>query len=467
MERIRAYFDAAAVHIDYWRRRNRYYRQDQARYLEYLVGPGKKILEIGSGNGDLLNRLEPSHGTGIDVSPEMVRLATRKYPHLTFRTGDESDLDQFAHETFDVIILSDLVGYLDDIHGCLQRVRRLCAPHTRLVISYYNFLWQPILRLGEKLRLKMPTPEQSWLSLDDLANVIELADFQLIKTERRLLFPVYVPLLSAMLNRIGSLPVINKACLNHYVVARPVAQPAAHDLSVSVVIPCRNERGNIAEAVARIPSFAKDLEIIFVDGHSSDGTPEEIRRIIDAHPGRDIKLLTQSGQGKGDAVRLGFDNARGDVLIILDADLTVSPEDLPKFYDAIARGRAELLNGCRLIYPMEDQAMRTLNLLGNKFFALAFSWLLGQRLKDTLCGTKALLRDDYRMLAANREFFGDFDPFGDFDLLFGASKLNLKIAEIPVRYHNRTYGETKIHRFRHGWLLLRMVLYAYRRLKSV
>jgi glycosyltransferase involved in cell wall biosynthesis len=236
--------------------------------------------------------------------------------------------------------------------------------------------------------------------------------------------------------------------------------------SVTVVIPCRNERGNIESAVRRTPRMGRETDIVFVDGSSTDGTPAEIERVIAAHPEWRITLLHQgSGTGKGDAVRKGFAAATGDVLMILDADLTVPPEDLPKFYRALASGKGEFINGTRLVYPMERQAMRTLNLLGNKFFSLAFTWLLEQRFRDTLCGTKVLFRRDYEKIAANRAYFGDFDPFGDFDLIFGASKLNLRIVEVPVRYRERTYGVTNIRRFSHGWLLLRMCVLAFYKLK--
>ena len=281
------------------------------------------------------------------------------------------------------------------------------------------------------------------------------------------MFPKYVPLLSWALNHLGNLPGFNALCVSQYVVARlrPRQQPEA--LSATILIPCRNERGNIRDAIERLPTFGSAQEILFVDGHSSDGTQEEIEATIKAFPDKNIRLIHQQGKGKGDAVRLGFAQAKGDVLMILDADLTVPPEDLPKFHEAVATGKAEFVNGSRLVYPLESEAMRTLNMIANKAFALAFSWLLGQRLKDTLCGTKVLRRSHYEAISRNRAYFGDFDPFGDFDLLFGASKLNLKILEIPVRYRNRNYGETKIDRFRHGFLLLRMVIYAYRKLKSV
>jgi SAM-dependent methyltransferase len=466
-EQIGRYFDALAPERDKWYRRNRYYHDDHVRYFRYLVGSGKRVLELGCGDGSLLAALDPTVGVGIDVSPSMVALARQRHPHLDFRVGDAGDLPELATPPFDVIILSDLVGYLDDVQQCLEKLHRLCHADTRVIVSYYNFLWQPVLRVGEWFGAKMKTPEQSWLSPAEITNLLTLADFETVKIERRLLFPKYLPLVSWLFNHIGALPLFNRACLNHYVVARPLPRDTAAELSSTIVIPCRNEKGNIEAAVQRLPRFGKHQEIIFVDGHSSDGTPEEIRRVIAAYPQHDIKLMTQDGTGKADAVRKGFDAARGDVLMILDADLTVPPEDLPKFYDAIATNKGEFLNGCRLVYPMQDQAMRTLNLIANKLFAMAFSWMLGQPLKDTLCGTKVIRRDAYRRLVANRAYFGEFDPFGDFDLIFGASKLNLKIIEIPIRYQNRTYGETKIHRFRHGLLLLRMVAYAYRKLKAV
>lgn len=464
-DRLRRHFDACAAHLERWRRRNRYYHEDVENYFRYLVGTGKRVLELGSGNGDLLASLEPSYGLGLDISARTVDLARARHPGLRFEVGDEHTLAQLADESFDFIILSDVVGYLEDVQRALEFVHRVCGPHTRVIVSYYNFLWEPVLKFAERLSLKMPTPTRSWLSLDDLRNLASLADFQVVKTERRLMMPVYIPLVSALLNRIGSLPFLNRACLSHYLVARPLSSPPRKDASVSIVIPCRNERGNIEQAVRRMPVLAGRQEIIFVDGHSEDGTPDEIRRVIAAYPSHDIKFLVQTGRGKGDAVRMGFDVAAGDILMILDADLTVPPEDLPKFYNALVASKGELLNGCRLVYPMEDEAMRLLNLFANKMFAIAFSWLLGERIKDTLCGTKVMWRTDYRKLADNRAYFGDFDPFGDFDLLFGASKLNLKIAEIPIRYRARTYGETQISRFRHGFLLLRMVLYAYQRLK--
>ena len=424
-------------------------------------------MELGCGTGDLLDALSPKRGVGIDFSPGMVKIAKGSYPDLEFREADVERLKDWG-ETFDVIIMSDLVGHLQDIEETFRNLRPFCRSDTRVIVSYYNFLWEPVLRIGESIGRKMPQQYQNWLSSEDICNLLSLAQFQVVKSESRLLIPKKIPLLSDFINRyFASLPGIRRICLCRYIVARPLQLRAEKVFSTTILIPCRNEKGNVEAAVNRIPAFGGHQEIIFVEGHSTDGTREEIERVIKANPDKDIKLMVQDGQGKGDAVRRGFGVAKGDILMILDADLTMPPEDLPKFFRAIAEDHGEFINGCRLVYPMEKEAMRFLNLLGNKFFSMMFTWILNQRFKDTLCGTKTLFRKDYLKIQANRGYFGEFDPFGDFDLIFGAIKLNLKAVEVPIRYRERTYGRTNISRFRHGWLLLRMTLFAYRKIKAI
>ncbi|MCJ7593941.1 MAG: bifunctional class I SAM-dependent methyltransferase/glycosyltransferase family 2 protein, partial [Desulfobacterales bacterium] len=411
--------------------------------------------------------LKPSRGVGIDFSKEMVAIARRNYPDLEFREADIEELESWG-ERFDVIVVSDVVGHLQDIQESFHRVKVFCHPGTRIIVTYYNFLWEPVLRLGEWARLKMPQEYQNWLSSEDICNLLSLEHFQVVKTECRLLIPKRIPWVSDFINRyFASLPGIRRLCLCRYIVARPGDLRERTEFSTTILVPCRNEKGNVEQAVRRIPAFGGDQEIIFVEGHSTDGTKEEIERVIQAYPDKDIKLLVQEGVGKGDAVRRGFEAAKGDILMILDADLTMPPEDLPKFYNTLADDLGEFINGCRLVYPMEKLAMRFLNLLGNKFFSLMFTWILNQRFKDTLCGTKALFRKDYEKIQANRGYFGEFDPFGDFDLIFGAVKQNLKVLEVPIRYRERKYGSTNISRFRHGWLLLRMTWFAYRKIKAI
>jgi len=467
---IRGLSDRLAAERARWIVRNEYFHGDDTRYLRFLLPEGLRILELGCGTGQLLAALKPSRGVGIDFSEKMIAEARREHPGLEFLVGDVEDPATVASldGPFDAIVMVDSIGSLDDCQATLAALHPVCTPETRLIIGYYNRFWQPLLRLAERLGLKMPQMPQNRLSADDIANLSSLADFDIIKREWRQLLPRHLFGLGPLVNRfICTLPLIRRFALRHYVIARPAPKNPDWRPSVSVIVPCRNERGNVEAAVTRLPRFCDDLEIVFVEGNSQDDTLDEMHRVASAHSDRDIKVLVQDGKGKGDAVRKGFAAARGDVLMILDGDLTVPPEDIPKFYAALAAGKGEFINGTRLVYPMEELAMRRLNFVANYIFSLLFTWLLNQRFTDTLCGTKVLTRHHYEQIAANRSYFGDFDPFGDFDLIFGASKLNLKVAEVPIRYASRSYGETQISRFSHGWLLLRMVVFAYFKLKAL
>jgi ubiquinone/menaquinone biosynthesis C-methylase UbiE len=467
---IQALADRLAPERDEWIERNRFYYDEDERYLQFLVPPGHRILDLGCGTGQLLAGLEPSRGLGVDFSPAMIAEARRRHPDLEFVVGDIEDPAAIERldETFDIIVLADTVGSLEDVQVTLERLHQLCHAETRLVIAYFSSLWSPVLRVAQRFGQQMPQVEQNWLSGHDLAELLELADFEVVRLDARQIVPKRLGGLGSWANRfIGTLPGVRTTALRSYVVARSTRAAPMPRPSATVVIPCRNEAGNVQPAVERIPPFCDDLEMLFVEGHSQDETLSEITRVIALHPELDIKVAKQDGVGKGDAVRKGFELARGEIFMILDADLTTPPEDLGKFYQAIVTGKGELVMGTRLVYPMEDDAMRTLNVLGNKIFSLLFSWLLNQRITDTLCGTKVLSRQHYDQIKDGRSYFGDFDPFGDFDLIFGAARLNLKIVEVPVRYRAREYGTTQISRFRHGWLLLRMVLVAYRKLKAV
>jgi SAM-dependent methyltransferase len=469
--RLLQHSEAMASTIGGWVAKNKYYHECDIAYLRFLIPRNKRVLELGSGIGNTLASLEPSIGIGVDFSPEMVREARRRHSTLTIIEGDIEDRDvieRIQQGPFDVILLSDTIGSLEDCQTTLELLHAQCGPETRIVLSYYSHLWEPVLRISESLGLKMPQPTLNFLRLADVANLIDLAGFQLVKQEQRILLPKLWLGLGTVINRfIAPLPLFRRLCLRHYTVARSRRVLPKKAPSCSIIIPCRNERGNIRNAIGRMPLFCDDQEVIFVEGHSRDGTREEINRLIASYDGPiKLSVVTQDEKGKGEAVRKGFKHASGEILMILDADLTVPPEDLPKFYKAIAGGDGEFINGSRLVYPMEQQAMRFLNLLANAVFARLFSWLLNQRVTDTLCGTKVLRKSDYDRIADGRVYFGDFDPFGDFDLIFGASKLNLKIIEIPIRYSSRDYGETQISRFSHGWLLLRMVVLAFRKLKA-
>ena len=458
----------AASREKFWERAA-FFHEEDLRYLRFLIPEGLRVLELGCGIGNTLAGLKPSFGLGIDFSPAMVAEARRLHPDLQFIVGDIEDPEFLASlpGPFDVILIVDTIGSLDDCQAMFEALHGLCNRETRVVVVYYSHLWEPLIRLAEWIGWRARQTEQNVLSPADIQALASLSDLEVIKAECRLLSPLRLFGLGSLINRfISILPIIRHLSLRHYSVCRSLRKTQGDIRSASVIIPARNERGNIEAAIKRMPRFCDDLEIIFVEGHSSDGTAAEIKRVAETYSDWDIKVMTQPGKGKADAVFAGFAAARGDVLIILDADLTVPPEQLPKFWRSIASGKGEFINGSRLVYPMEEGAMQFLNLVANKAFSLLFSWLLNQRFTDTLCGTKVLRRSDYKRLQAGRGYFGDFDPFGDFDLIFGATKLNLRCVEVPIRYSARSYGETQISRFRHGILLIRMVIFAFFRIKA-
>jgi ubiquinone/menaquinone biosynthesis C-methylase UbiE len=457
------YFEKLAPQRDRWKKRNRFYHRSIEKYYNTIIPPGSCVLELGCGTGDLLNSVHPLSGTGIDFSESMLEIARKKYPQLNFIQADVTT--NISGGKFDYIIISDLLCSLWDIQAVFHNLIPVVHPSTKIIISTYNYIWEPVLRLGETLHLKDKQPWQSWLTLKDIKNVLELENFEIIRDERKLLIPVYIPIINYLFNVfLANLPFIRQFNLIDFISARPSDRKTG-SYSVSIIVPARNEMGNIENAIRRTPEFGSHQEFIFIEGNSVDGTFEEMVRVKSTYHDKDIKLMKQTGKGKGNAVREAFAAAKGEILMILDADLTTPPEDLPKFYHALANNHGEFINGCRLVYPMEREAMRFLNYMGNKFFGWFFSFLLGQKVKDTLCGTKVLFKKDYELISANRNYFGEFDPFGDFDLLFGAAKLNLKIVEVIVSYREREYGSTQISRFKHGWLLLRMSLFAAKKIK--
>ena len=447
-----------------------FYHRLLRRYYRFFIPSGLRVLELGCGHGDLLAGVRPGFGVGIDFSREMLCVASKKHPHLMFVQADVHEIE--LKKPFDIIILSDLVNDLWDVQRVMEIIRNLSHSGTRVILNFYNNFWRLPLSVVKWLGLGFEVLEQNWFTPHDIHNLLRLAGFEVIQSRSMVLLPLRLSFLSTFINRyLAHFPPFRWFDLTNIVIARPDPARDKHDSdnmpSVSVIVPARNEAGNIENIMQRVPELGGQTEIVFVEGNSTDNTVAVITNMMERFPDRKCKFLQQSGKGKGDAVRLGFEAADGDILMILDADLTVPPEDLPRFYNAIVGGRGEFINGVRLVYPLGERSMRFFNILGNKFFSLAFSWLLGQPIKDTLCGTKVLWKKDYVTIAANRDYFGTFDPFGDFDLLFGAAKLNFKIAEIPIRYRSRTYGTTNIDRWQHGWLLIKMVIFAARRIKFV
>ena len=455
----------------YYRRLNKTYYQDLERIHNLLIPKDQRVLEIGCGTGDLLASLKPSYGAGIELDSTISQIASERHNHLhIFNLNAEEMLPENIGnpEPFDIIVINNTLNTIKDVHELLKKLTVYSHNRTRLVISFHNWLWQPLLKIAERFGQREPQPPESWLTPGDVRNLLDISGWEVLKEGNRCIIPRNLPLITSFANRwLSQLPIIENFGLTHWTVARLNYQQEQKS-KISIVIPARNESGNIAAAIERMPNFQTNTEIIFVEGNSSDDTWKQIQKVCDEYQGPlSLKKYKQKGKGKADAVWLAFEKAEGEILIILDADLTVRPEDLPTFVSTLSRGNGEFINGCRLVYPRSASAMPMLNTLANRFFAGVFSWLLRQRLKDTLCGTKVLWKKDYLQIMEGRKYFGDFDPFGDFDLLFGASKLNLKIVEVPVRYQQRTYGSSNISHVKEGFVLLRMCLVAAKKLRFI
>jgi SAM-dependent methyltransferase len=463
-EARRLHQDQNAAKRDRWIRSNRYFYDRFKRLLRFIIEPAKRVLEIRCQTGHLLASVDPAYGVGVEISDRLVEIAQKNYPDLHFIKSDPEDLQ--LDETFDYVIFSHLFDTVD-VLGALQCARRVCQGETRLVVCNYNQLWQPLLNLACRLGLRAPFEEPNWLSERDVAGFLDLAGFCVVRTHRFLLAPKYIPILSAVCNEfLARLPGIRHLCLMQLIVARPKPQPRPEEsVSVSVIIPCRNERDNVEPAVERIPEMGSHTEIIFCDDKSTDGTGALVEKMIHKYPDRDIRLLAGPGICKAENVWTGFRAAKGDVLMILDGDLAVMPEELPYFLQALLSGSGEFINGSRLVYPVPKQAMKFSNMIGNKLFSMTFSYLLDQRIKDTLCGTKVLWRKDWVRIERNLGYWGVKDLWGDYELLFGAGKLHLQIQEAPVHYQERIYGTSKMTKvFSNGMRMLNICLGAWRKL---
>jgi len=470
-ERTRDHLAKIAVRRESWINRNRYYYELLNRLFRFLVEPEKKVLSVRCGTGNLLAVVRPSSGKGIEICNEIVDIAKQRNPSFEFAVAfpDKQEFQQAFNldEKFDYIFFND-IGDTVDVLQALRNLRPLCQRHTRVLITTYNHLWEPFVTFAEWIGMKVPRTEQNWLSISDIRNLLKLAGFEALETHRIVLLPKYLPLFSGFLNRFcARLPLLSKLCMTQVVVARMLPMPVLREkLAVSVVIPCKNEKGNVEDAVRRIPALAGRTELIFCDDQSTDGTAEEVLRVQSLYPEKNIRLEHGPGICKSRNVWTGFDSAAGDILMILDADLTTIPEELPYFVDVMVSGQAEFVNGSRLVYPVPKGAMNGANMLGNKFFSVTFTYLLGQRVKDTLCGTKALWRSDWERIKPTLGSWGVEDRWGDYELLFGASKLNLKILDLPVHYQERIYGSTKMTRvFRNGLVMLKMCWHGFLNLK--
>lgn len=454
---VAEHFNEIAQNYDYWKNKNVYYYKSIKAFVNNIVPDGATVLEVGCGTGEVLASTYPKHGVGIDISSEMTKLATDKFSNLTFINSPIEDLE--LDQKFDYIIMVDVIDHVYDVMDVFKSLYKFCKPTTQIILTTINPWWDPIFMMAEKIGAKMPEGPHNFIEKRNLTKMVELVDFSVSYSGYMLLFPKYIPILSYFANSIGvrTWGLKNFSAVQYMIIQPTVKNENDLKLGCSVIIPCYNEEGNIEDGVRRVPEMGAGTEIIVVNDGSSDGTANKVRELQKDIP--NLKLVDYSpNRGKGEAVKAGFDAATNEVIMILDADLTVPPEELPRFFDPLNKGICRFVNGTRLVYPMEQQSMRMLNHLGNKFFGLLMTFLAQQNLTDTLCGTKALFKSDYQRMKWG------LDKWGDFDLLFGAAKLGLKIMEVPVHYKMRISGESKMKTFRHGCQLLKACFLGFKEL---
>ena len=443
----REYFERLAPRWEQWQKKNYFYHRAMRHLVGGMVPPGAQVLELGSETGEMLVSLRPGCGIGLNVAPAFTDRAREKYPQLEFYTVEVDSAKLPREFQPQYVVMTNMLDYVYDVWDMLEDLKALVSEQTLLVITTNNPLWAPLLRLASKLRLRIPDSPRNFITNKDICSVLNLQGYDIVEEGLTLPVPKRIPLLGALLNAVlPELPVLRFTSSIQYIAARPrLARPA---LSCSVVVPCHNEAENIAECVRRVPNMGAWTEIVVVDDGSTDGTAEKVKELM-AEDSRVRLIILEKNQGKAGAVRAGFEAARGDVLMILDADMAVTPEELPKFLTPLQQGTADFVNGTRLIYPMQGRAMKMLNYLGNKAFCYLASWAIRQRVSDTLCGTKAFLKRDYLRMP-----LGGNERWGDFDLLFGAARLRLRILEIPVHYTERRAGASKMRAFIEVWRFL-------------
>lgn len=458
------FFDQLAPQRDKWIAKNAYYYEELYCLHEWLVENNKRVLDIGCGTGNLLSRVKPKEGVGIDFSFEMVKIASQKFPEFNFQVMDGQHLE--FNRKFDYILMSNLVGYVDDVWQTFRSLRSVCHERSRIVITNYNYFWQPVMALAEKLGRKMPDRIQNWLPQEFIEHFLYLNGFTVVKKGKFLHLPLKLGGLAKILNRLfAQIPLLNSLALIEYLVAQPVFlhEKTPTHKSVTVIVPTHQEMGNVDTIVDLMPQIGDKTELIFVNLPGTDGTADKIKQRMKSYTGKlKIKYLEQSAKtGKIGALRLGVKAASGEIILIYDADVTVPPQDLIKLYLALVEKKSDIINGTRLVYPTEKGAMRFINHLGNLIFARLFTWTLGQHFTDTLCGSKGFWKKDFLEFEKTKIPIDNLDRYGDFYLLMGAYRRNLKIAEVPVRYKTRRYGDTKLNRVLNGWQFLRIFVYFF------
>ncbi len=363
----------------------------------------------------------------------------------------------FKNKKYKTIILTDLFEVSTDILELLSMVNKLLGKDGIIVICSINQKWNRILNLFERLNLKDGNQKRLFINSTIVLNIAKVTGLEFVTQRNKQIFPFRMLGLGSLINNILEILFFpfSFGIRIYSILNQQEKFNEEKKYSKSIIIPAKNEEKNLKPLLNQIPELEEDHEIILAIGDSEDKTYEVAKEIKEARCWPfEVKVIKQTGKGKANAVWEAVEEASKEVIIILDADISVNPETIVQFNSVIDTGKASFVNGTRLIYGMESGAMRIVNNLGNRIFQYIVSIIIGQKITDSLCGTKVFFRKDFNKIKLWKELVQMKDPFGDFDMIFTAGYFGLKILEIPVRYQARVYGVTQIKRFRDGYKLI-------------
>ncbi len=366
----------------------------------------------------------------------------------------------------DTVVISDIEHQLNPAKNLLN-LSRIVGDNTKIILLSKNMVWMILIKIL-KLFFSFSPKKNNFLPSSYLDNLYSSCNLELIRQEKIIALPINIPFLTKIINRIFRLPLLNFFCMSNIAILKKKIKNSSNhkDLKISFIIPCKNEQDNIKVFEQKINENTEPDEYLFGDDNSSDKTSDEIDKLIEKLS--DKKIIKYNGPGicKSENVYKGIDLSSGDIIVIYDADHTVSFEDIKFSVSIMKKTNVDFINCTRMIYPQKDGAMKFANFIGNTIFASLFSLLFKKKITDTLCGTKIFYKKDWEKIKENTSQWGMKDLWGDFDLLIGAYKNNLKITEVPVTYYERRENETKMTSLISNTLrMFFIVIYSYYKLR--
>ena len=430
-----------------------------SNFINNCIDNSKNIFIFCAGNSVL--------GKNIDSKKIFIKEIDEKY-EIKYKTNihyiNENTKDVISE--CDTILISD-IEHQSNPTSSLLSLSKIIRDDTKIIIISRNLVWMIFIKLLKSLFSFSPK-KNNFLPYSYLDNLFSICNLEVIRNEKIITLPIYIPFFTNLINRIFRLPLLNIFCLSNITILKKKDQNFSNnkDLRVSFIIPCKNEENNIKTFENEIKNSNQSNEYLFGDDNSMDKTIDEIDKL--SKKLNNNKILKYNGPGvcKSENVYKGIELSSGDIIVVYDADLTVDFKDVEFSIDILKNTNADFINCTRMIYPQKDGAMKFSNFIGNSIFANLFSLLFRKKITDTLCGTKIFFKKDWVKIKKNITGLGVKDLWGDFDLLIGAYKNNLKITEVPVTYHERKEDNTKMTSvFLNGIRMLSIVLVAFYKLR--